>query len=253
MLGARADRRRAGLVWHSLFRQYVPGPEWEALEAAYRDGLTAGAGDAPVVWLSMEPEPDYNQGCSSRPPARRPASPSWRSRAAETTGRPSSGTEPMILRSAGDEDVPAVLELWSLARSEHAVTRPGRGRRAAVREMPGSLLVAEDGRRLVGALIAAWDGWRGNMYRLAVHPDYRRHGIALSLVEEGERRLRLKGARRVTALVAREDDVAGALWVAAGYAYDDVIGRFVGTYRRGLIGPLWLAIGSVNGAGKEGG
>ena len=134
----------------------------------------------------------------------------------------------MILRSAGDEDVPAVLELWSLARSEHAIT-PDRAEdvERLVREMPGSLLVAEDGGRLVGALIAAWDGWRGNMYRLAVHPDYRRHGIALSLVEEGERRLRLKGARRVTALVAREDDVAGALWVAAGYAYDEVIGRFV--------------------------
>jgi ribosomal protein S18 acetylase RimI-like enzyme len=134
----------------------------------------------------------------------------------------------MILRSAGDEDVPAVLELWSLARSEHAVT-PDRAEdvERLVREMPGSLLVAEDGGRLVGALIAAWDGWRGNMYRLAVHPDHRRHGIALSLVEEGERRLRSKGARRVTALVAREDDVAGALWVAAGYAYDEVIGRFV--------------------------
>jgi ribosomal protein S18 acetylase RimI-like enzyme len=134
----------------------------------------------------------------------------------------------MILRSARDEDVPAVLELWSLARSEHAVT-PDRAEDVErfVREMPGSLLVAEDGERLVGALIAAWDGWRGNMYRLAVHPDHRRRGIALSLVEEGERRLRSKGARRVTALVAREDDVAGALWVAAGYAYDDVIGRFV--------------------------
>jgi ribosomal protein S18 acetylase RimI-like enzyme len=134
----------------------------------------------------------------------------------------------MILRSAGDEDVPAVLELWSLARSEHAIT-PDRAEDVGrlVREMPGSLFVAEDGERLVGALIAAWDGWRGNMYRLAVHPDYRRHGIALSLVEEGERRLRSKGARRITALVALEDDVAGALWVAAGYAYDEVIGRFV--------------------------
>lgn len=134
----------------------------------------------------------------------------------------------MIVRSVREEDVAAVLELWSLARSPHALT-PDRAEdvERLVREMPGSLLVAEDGERLLGALIAAWDGWRGNMYRLAVHPDHRRHGIALSLVEEGERRLRLKGARRVTALVAREDDVAGALWVAAGYAYDEVIGRFV--------------------------
>ena len=94
--------------------------------------------------------------------------------------------------------------------------------------MPGSLLVAEDGARLVGALIAAWDGWRGNMYRLAVHPEHRRRGIA-SRARAGGRApaASSKGARRITALVAHDDDVAGALWVAAGYAYDEVIGRFV--------------------------
>jgi ribosomal protein S18 acetylase RimI-like enzyme len=134
----------------------------------------------------------------------------------------------MLVRSARDEDVPNVLELWSLARSAHATT-PDRADdvERLVREMPGSLLVADDDGPLVGVLIAAWDGWRGNMYRLAVHPDHRRRGIALELVERGEQRLRGKGARRITALVAREDDVAGALWVAAGYAYDEVIGRFV--------------------------
>ena len=43
----------------------------------------------------------------------------------------------MIVRSAGDEDVPAVLELWSLARSPHALT-PDRAQdiERLVREMP---------------------------------------------------------------------------------------------------------------------
>ncbi len=134
----------------------------------------------------------------------------------------------MIVRDARHDDVPDVLELWSLARSEHATTRDrAEDVERLVREMPGSLLVAEDGARLVGALIAAWDGWRGNMYRLAVHPEHRRRGIARELVHTGEHHLRAKGARRITALVAHDDDVAGALWVAAGYAYDEVIGRFV--------------------------
>jgi ribosomal protein S18 acetylase RimI-like enzyme len=135
----------------------------------------------------------------------------------------------MIVREARLEDVPGVLGLWALARSAHAVTpdRPEDVERL-VREMPGSLLVAatDDG-PLIGVLIAAWDGWRGNMYRLAVHPDHRRHGVARALVQAGEAQLRRRGARRVSALVAREDEVAGGLWAAAGYAYDDVIGRFV--------------------------
>src|SRR5215217_7988707 len=63
---------------------------------------------------------------------------------------------------------------------------------------PGALLVARRDGRVVGTLIAAWDGWRGNMYRLAVAVDHRRRGVGLELVRAGERRLYECGARRVT-------------------------------------------------------
>ena len=92
---------------------------------------------------------------------------------------------------------------------------------------PDALLVAVADGEIVGALIAAWDGWRGNMYRLVVRAGERRNGIARTLVAAGEEGLRAKGARRVTALVARDDAVACALWQAIGYADDREIGRFV--------------------------
>ena len=38
------------VVWHSVFRQYLPPGEWEALEAAHPDG---------AVWLAMEPGYDH--------------------------------------------------------------------------------------------------------------------------------------------------------------------------------------------------
>jgi ribosomal protein S18 acetylase RimI-like enzyme len=90
-----------------------------------------------------------------------------------------------------------------------------------------ALLLAERDGALVGVLIAAWDGWRGNLYRLAVDPAHRRHGVARALVVAGEARLRSLGARRVTALVAREDAVARRLWLDLGYEDDTEIGRFV--------------------------
>ena len=51
-----------------------------------------------------------------------------------------------------------------------------------------SLLLAEAGGRIVGSLIVAWDGWRGSFYRLAVHPDWRRRGVATALIRAGPRR-----------------------------------------------------------------
>jgi len=88
-------------------------------------------------------------------------------------------------------------------------------------------LVAERGGEIVGALIAGWDGWRGNMYRLAVREEHRRQGIGLALTRAGEEYLHSRGVRRVTALVAFEDEAAGAFWESAGYPQDQEIGRRV--------------------------
>jgi ribosomal protein S18 acetylase RimI-like enzyme len=92
-------------------------------------------------------------------------------------------------------------------------------------DSPGALLVAERDGELVGAMIAAWDGWRGNMYRLAVHTECRRKGIGLALTRAGEDHLRRCGAHRVTSLVAFDDQRASGFWDRAGYPLDPEIGR----------------------------
>jgi ribosomal protein S18 acetylase RimI-like enzyme len=124
--------------------------------------------------------------------------------------------------------VPVVLGLWEQARSEHASTpdRPEDLERLILGS-PGAVLIAEGDRGGLGVLIAAWDGWRGNLYRLAVHPEHRRSGIGLALVRAGEAHLRRQGATRVTALVAYADPVAAAFWDSAGYPQDHEIGRRV--------------------------
>jgi ribosomal protein S18 acetylase RimI-like enzyme len=124
--------------------------------------------------------------------------------------------------------VPAVSDLWRKARSDHAST-PDRvdDIEQLVAGSPAALLVAEREGEIVGALIAAWDGWRGNMYRLAVRDGHRREGIGLALTRAGEDYLRQCGARRVTALVAYDDEAAGAFWESADYPVDREIGRRV--------------------------
>jgi ribosomal protein S18 acetylase RimI-like enzyme len=136
----------------------------------------------------------------------------------------------IVVRPCRSGEIAAVLALWDACRSAHAETADTPERVAALlAAAPDALLIAELDGALVGAVIGAWDGWRGNFYRLAVRPEHRRRGIARRLVAAAEERLRARGAPRITALVAFDDGVAEGFWEAAGYARDPVMGRMVRT------------------------
>jgi ribosomal protein S18 acetylase RimI-like enzyme len=89
-----------------------------------------------------------------------------------------------------------------------------------------ALLVAEDGDAIVGTLIVGWDGWRGNLYRLAVATSARRRGVATALVRAGEAQVVAAGCRRMTALVDTAEPHAAAFWLAAGFELRDGMDRY---------------------------
>jgi len=139
------------------------------------------------------------------------------------------GASRRTLRPGRPEDATAVVGLWKAAGAEPTVTDDPDSIQALLRHDPEAVVVVEVDGEVVGAAIAGWDGWRGNLYRLAVHPSYRRQGLGRALVAEAERRLSACGARRVNALVVRADGQATTFWEAAGYPFDDHMHRHVKT------------------------
>jgi len=141
--------------------------------------------------------------------------------------KPTGPAEAPVIRAAGEEDIAAVLALWEAAGSLPSVSDSPEGLARLLSADSEALLVAEIDGVLIGSLIAAWDGWRGSFYRLAVSPEHRRKGLATTLLREGERRLRERGAVRLTAIVADDDAGATAFWRAAGYERQGHQARFV--------------------------
>jgi ribosomal protein S18 acetylase RimI-like enzyme len=120
-------------------------------------------------------------------------------------------------RLATAADLTAVLALWSEAGAEPSHTDDIKNLEQLIAHDPGALIVVEDDGRIVGSVIAAWDGWRGSVYRLVVAPTHRRIGLGLGLLAEADRRLSELGAVRLHAIVVEEDTPATGFWRSTGW------------------------------------
>jgi ribosomal protein S18 acetylase RimI-like enzyme len=133
-----------------------------------------------------------------------------------------------LIRHAEARDAAALVALWDDA---YADGRSHDGLMLVERALADDHLVcvvAEAHSTIVGSLIAGFDGWRGNLYRLAVAPQHRGQGIAQQLLAEAHRALRDLGAGRITAIVDRENAPAVRFWESSGYCLDTDAVRYVG-------------------------
>ena len=138
-----------------------------------------------------------------------------------------STTTSWLIRDCRPEEAEGVLTLWRQAEATPGVTDTVEDLTRAIIDSPAIVLVAEAEGRLIGSITGSFDGWRGNIYRLAVHPDYRRQGFARALVTEIEQRLAKQGAKRMIAPVERDHPWAMGFWRAANYEILPTMVRFV--------------------------
>jgi len=84
----------------------------------------------------------------------------------------------------------------------------------------GLFFVATDKKTVVGTILAGYDGHRGWLYSVAVHADYRRHGLGSSLVRHAEQALTALGCMKVNLQITSGNDGGGGVYEAWGYGVE---------------------------------
>jgi ribosomal protein S18 acetylase RimI-like enzyme len=137
----------------------------------------------------------------------------------------------ILIRPVHGNELAAVLQMWRMADvTPRSVSDSIEGLSRLISEPGAVLLVATIDEQIVGSVIGGWDGWRGNIYRLAIVPEQRRRGIARRLVAEISSRLFAKGATRIAALVEHEHAWAIGFWDSVrdlGYQRDPKFARYI--------------------------
>jgi GNAT superfamily N-acetyltransferase len=130
---------------------------------------------------------------------------------------------------ATSDDAERIIRFWHESGASMGATDHVEQVRRVVANPAAVLIMAVAEDNIIGTLLGAFDGWRGNLYRLVVHPGCRRQGIGRQLVRQVERVFAEWGVRRITVLIEVDRPWAMDFWTAVGYPRDNRIVRHVGT------------------------
>jgi ribosomal protein S18 acetylase RimI-like enzyme len=132
---------------------------------------------------------------------------------------------PPAIRPFRTEDRTTLVALWELCE----LTRPWNDPnfdidRKLVRD-PANLLVLDDDAsgELIGSVMVGYEGHRGWLNYLAVHPAHRHRGFGRLLVAHAEQRLRELGCPKVNLQVRTSNHGALLFYRRIGYAVDDTV------------------------------
>jgi ribosomal protein S18 acetylase RimI-like enzyme len=131
--------------------------------------------------------------------------------------------EPIITHLRRDETT-AAIALWQAAGLVRLWNDPGADIAAALDCPTATILAAhDDAGRLIGTVMAGYDGHRGWLYYLAADPARRGQGVGAALVKAAEDWLEGQGARVIRLMVRAENEQVTAFYDGLGYERGDLL------------------------------
>jgi len=131
--------------------------------------------------------------------------------------------ENMEIRPFETRDEDAVVQLWKDCGLVVPWNNPHRDIRRKLKVQPEMFLVACSNGRVIASVMAGYDGHRGWINYLAVHPRHRRAGIGRRMMEEAESRLRQAGCPKINLQVRTTNIGVIEFYRGLGFRMDDAV------------------------------
>ena len=120
-------------------------------------------------------------------------------------------------------DEMAIIALWEKGGLLRPQNDPRKDIARKLKVNPEWFLVAESEGRLVGVVMAGYEGHRGWINYLAVEPGRQRTGVGRQLMAEAERVLRAAGCPKINLQVRPENKAAIAFYERLGFVVEGAI------------------------------
>ena len=117
----------------------------------------------------------------------------------------------------------AAASLWEEAGLVRSWNDPHADIAAALACPTSTILAARDAGRLIGTIMAGYDGHRGWLYYVAVADGHRGSGLGRALVAAAEQWLSGQGARVIRLMVRGENEAVTGFYQALGYEDGEMI------------------------------
>ena len=129
----------------------------------------------------------------------------------------------MHIRRFRPADEQAVVRLWVGCDLTRPWNDPHADIARKLADSPDLFLVGEEAGVVVGSVMAGYDGHRGWINYLGVHPSRRGRGLGRALMEAAEERLRALGCPKINLQVRDDNREAAAFYEAIGYTREPVV------------------------------
>jgi len=129
----------------------------------------------------------------------------------------------MEIRPFHLSDESAVVELWQKCELVRPVNDPARYIRRKLSVNPELFLVGTLDGKIIASVMAGYEGHRGWINYLAVHPEHRLKGYGRQILAEAEKQLRVLGCPKINLQVRTANRTVLEFYQRIGYRLDDVV------------------------------